>query len=55
MAIKYYPESANAHDSMSEYYIAQNDVKNAIKELTIAYEISGLDMYKQKIEKLKSE
>ena len=53
MAIKYYPKSANAHDSMAEYYSTQDDAENAIKELTIAYEISGLDMYKQKIEKLK--
>ncbi len=54
MAIKYYPKSANAHDSMADYYIAQDDVKNAIKELIIAYEISGLDLYKHKIEKLRS-
>jgi len=54
MAIKYYPKSANAHDSMAEYYSAQGDMENAIKELGIAYEISGLDLYKQKIEKLKS-
>ncbi len=54
MAIKYYPKSVNAHDSMADYYIAQDDTENAIKELTIAYQLSGLDMYKQKIEKLKS-
>jgi len=54
MAIKYYPKSANAHDSMADYYIAQNDTKNAIKELGIAYDISANDMYKQKMEKLKS-
>jgi predicted alpha/beta superfamily hydrolase len=54
MAIKYYPKSVNAHDSMADYYTAQSDVESAIKELAIAYEISGLDMYKQKIEILKS-
>jgi len=55
MAIRYYPKSANAHDSMADYYIAHSDMENAMKELSIAYEISGLDQYKMKMMKLKEE
>ena len=53
LAIDYYPESANAYDSMADYYEAQGDLANAIKYVTKAFELSGNDFYKKRIEKLK--
>jgi Tfp pilus assembly protein PilF len=52
-AINYYPESANAYDSMAEYYESQNDNDNALKFVSKAYEISGDDYFKKRIETLK--
>jgi tetratricopeptide (TPR) repeat protein len=31
LAIEYYPQSANAYDSMADYYEAQNDITNALR------------------------
>lgn len=53
LATEYYPKSANAHDSMADYYEAQADYENAIKYVTKAFEISGNDIYKKRIEELK--
>jgi tetratricopeptide (TPR) repeat protein len=52
MNIKYNPTSANAYDSMAEYYESQNDKENALKYLNKAYELSGDDYYKERIEAL---
>ena len=52
-AIEYYPESANAYDSMAEYYALQNDFENAIKNMTRAFEISGNSDFKKRIEDFK--
>ena len=51
--INYYPNNANAYDSMSEYYQSQKDTINAIKFATMAYKISGSDFYKKRLESLK--
>lgn len=53
LAIEYYPESANAYDSMADYYEAQGDLTNAIKYVTKAFELNGNDFYKKRIEGLK--
>lgn len=53
-AIQYYPQSANAHNAMSDYYEAQNDMQNALKFATKAYQINGSDAYKNRIETLKA-
>jgi len=53
LAIEFYPESANAYDSMADYYEAQGDYNNAIKYATKAFELSGNDFYKKRIEGLK--
>lgn len=53
LAIEYYPQSANAYDSMADYYEAQNDYVNALKYLNKAFELSGNDYYKKRIEELK--
>jgi hypothetical protein len=38
---------------MADYYESQGDFANAIKQVTKAFEISGDDLYKKKIEELK--
>ncbi len=53
LAIEYYPGSANAFDSMADYYEAQGDFANAIKYVNKAFELSGSDYYKERIEALK--
>lgn len=53
LATKYYPESANAYDSMADYYEAQSDFANAIIYVTKAFELSGNNYYKKRIEDLK--
>ncbi len=52
MNIKYNSTSANAYDSMAEYFESQNDKENALKYLNKAYELSGDDYYKERIEAL---
>ncbi|MDF1698689.1 MAG: alpha/beta hydrolase-fold protein [Saprospiraceae bacterium] len=54
MNIHYYPKSANAYDSMAEYYEAQNDIPNALKFAQKAAELSDKDYYKNRIEALKN-
>ncbi len=53
LAIDYFPESANAYDSMADYYEAQNDFENAQKNVEKAFELSGKDYYKNRIEEFK--
>jgi len=53
MNIKKNPKNANAYNSMAAYYESQNDQKNALKCLNKAFELSGDDAYKERIEALK--
>ncbi|NHN24060.1 esterase [Flavobacterium jejuense] len=53
LAIEYYPKSANAYDSMADYYERNKEYKKALKLATKAYEINATDYYKQRIETLK--
>lgn len=53
LATEYYPESANAYDSMADYYEAQGDIANAIIFATKAFDASGNDSHKKRIEGLK--
>jgi predicted alpha/beta superfamily hydrolase len=52
LTIEYYPASANAYDSMADYYEGQGDMSSAIQYVTNAYEISGSDYHKERIEAL---
>jgi predicted alpha/beta superfamily hydrolase len=52
MAIYYFPESANAYDSMADFNISQNDKVNALLNLRKAYDLSGNDYYLTKIAKI---
>lgn len=48
-AVEYYPESANSYDSLADYYASQNDFKNALLNVTKAYELSGDDYHKKRM------
>ncbi len=54
MGIKYYPNNANNYDSLAEYYESQSDNVNALKYVTKAFEISGSEQHKERVEKLKA-
>ena len=51
---EYYPDDANAYDSLADYYEAQNDTENALKNVIKAYELSGSDYHKKRMEELKA-
>lgn len=53
LAIAYYPQSANAHDSIADFYEAQGDISNAIKHLQKATELSDNVYYKDRLATLK--
>jgi predicted alpha/beta superfamily hydrolase len=54
MNIDYYPNSANVYDSMADYFEAKSDRKNALKYVRLAYEISGGQYHKNRIESFSS-
>lgn len=54
LTIEYYPESANAYDSMADYYESQNDYVNALIYVNKAFDLSGSDYHKKRIENLKN-
>ncbi len=53
-AIKYYPDDPNVYDSMADYYDFKEDYPNAIKYVSRAYELSGDDYHKERIEVFKN-
>lgn len=50
--IKYYPGSANAYDSMGDFFERQEDYTNALKYVRKAFEISGSDYHHERMMKL---
>jgi hypothetical protein len=52
-AIKYYPKSANAYDSMADYYESIDDYQSALKYVTLAYQKSGNEYHKERLDALK--
>jgi hypothetical protein len=52
--IQYYPESAGTYDAMADYYEAQNDFANALKYEKKAFEISGNEYHKGRMNTFKS-
>lgn len=50
--IVYFPHSANAHDSMADYYLANGETVKAIRYLRIALELSGDSAYQERIDEL---
>jgi len=55
LAAEYYPTSANAFDSLADYYESQNDYANALKAVTKAYALSGSDYHRERMEALGKE
>jgi len=53
-AIQFYPQSANAYDSMADYYLAQKDSASAVKYVTKAYELSASEYHKNRMMDLKT-
>jgi predicted alpha/beta superfamily hydrolase len=53
LGIEYFPSSANAYDSLADYYVAQGDFKNALINETRAFEISGSEYHRQRMEEFK--
>lgn len=51
--IYYYPESYNVYDSMGDYYLAQDDKKNAVKYYEKCLELGGLKYTKEKLKEVK--
>ncbi|MFT4667725.1 MAG: putative alpha/beta superfamily hydrolase [Ulvibacter sp.] len=51
---EYYPSSANAYDSLADYYEAQNDFVNALKNVTKAFGLSGNDYHKKRMDAFNS-
>lgn len=50
--LKNYPESANAYDSLGDYYNAISDTENAIKHFSKSMDLGGVDGTKEKLEEL---
>ncbi len=52
--LKNYPKSYNTHDSMGDYYVMQEDWKNAMKYFELALKLGAGDITKEKLTKLKN-
>lgn len=50
LCIEYFPLSTNAYDSLADYYVAQKDFENALKYVSIAFELSGSDYHKERMQ-----
>lgn len=53
-AVKYYPESANAFNSLAEFYANQKEYSKAIKNITKAYQLSNSDAHLKKLNEYKA-
>ena len=49
LAVKYYPKSANAFDSLAEFYASQKDFAKAVENETKAHDISKSAAHLKKI------
>lgn len=54
MGVKHYPKSANSYDSLAEYYESVEDYPNALKNVKIAYELSGSVTHKNRMEAIQA-
>jgi predicted alpha/beta superfamily hydrolase len=52
--IRNYPESANAYDSMGDYYLSISDSTNAIRYFSKSLEFGGVNGTEEKLNKLKN-
>ncbi len=54
LAVKYYPKSANAFDSLSEFYEKQKNYSKALENATKAYHISKSESHLKKMKELQN-
>ena len=54
LAIEYYPESANACNSMADYYEAADDIPSALRYVQKASELSDDPYFKNRLQSLKT-
>jgi len=54
LAVEYFPRSANVYDSLADYYVSQDDFANALSNVTLAFELSGDEYHKNRMEELKA-
>ena len=54
LTVEYYPKSANALDSLAEFYAGQKDYSKAIKNITKAYQLSKSDVHLKKLNEYKA-
>lgn len=54
-ALKYYPNSANAHDSMADYYEATGELKKALSSVQRAQDLAPSEYFETRIKKLKQQ
>jgi len=47
-----YPDSPNTHDSLADYYLSVDDKPKAIEQLSIAYKLSGNEIFKDRIREI---
>jgi len=52
LCLEYFPESANAYDSLADYYEAQGDYANALSHVTKAHQLSGSDYHGNRMKEL---
>lgn len=52
LAVEYYPNSANGYDGLIDYYLEKNDKMNALKNANKAFELSGSDYHKERVNDL---
>jgi predicted alpha/beta superfamily hydrolase len=53
LTTEYFPSSANAYDSLADYYVSQDDYKNALINVSKAYELSGSEYHNERINKFR--
>ncbi|HAA11237.1 MAG TPA: esterase [Cytophagales bacterium] len=53
LGLQYFPQSANTYDSMADYYEQKGDLDQALENVTRAFEISGSDYHRERLESLK--
>lgn len=54
LAVQYYPKSANAFDSLAEFYANQKEYSKAIKNITKAYQLSNSATHLKKLQEYKA-
>ena len=51
---EYFPNDANAYDSLADYYESQEDYEKALENVSKAYELSGSEAHKKRLADLQA-